>query len=166
MRIPTNRPLRVLAIDPGYDRLGVAIVEGDPSRPTLLWSDCFLPDKGAREKRLAQVSRAVTSAIEKYAPDALALETLFFSINKKTAIGVAEARGAILSAAGDASLPVIECSPQQVKLAVTGYGNADKKSIAAMLPKLIALPKKKRLDDELDAIAVGIAALSLGAHKH
>jgi crossover junction endodeoxyribonuclease RuvC len=156
--------MRILAIDPGYDRLGTAVIEGNPSRPELVWSDCILPAKGAGSERLADVSRAITTAIKKYAPDALAIETLFFNVNKKTALGVAEARGAILAAAGLASLPVIECSPQQVKLAVTGYGSADKKSIAMMIPKLIALSKKKRLDDELDAIAVGIAGLSLGAY--
>src|SRR3989344_3612829 len=109
--------MRILAIDPGYDRLGIAIVEGDPSRPKLLWSDCIEPAKGATEARLAEVSSAVTKAIADYVPDALGIETLFFGINKKTAIGVAEARGAILAAAGLTSLPVIECTPQQVKLA-------------------------------------------------
>lgn len=158
--------MRILAIDPGYDRLGIAIVEGDPSRPSLLWSDCVLPPKGALEERLACVSSAVRSAIEKYAPDALGIETLFFSINKKTALGVAEARGAILAAAGIASLPVIECSPQQVKLAVTGHGGADKKAVAQMIPRLIPLPPKKRLDDELDAIAIGITALAAGLPRH
>lgn len=154
--------MKILAIDPGYDRLGIAVIEGDPSRPTLVWSDCVTPDKGQRARRLARVSSAVTEAIKDYAPDALALETLFFGVNKKTALGVAEARGAVLAAAGGAFLPVIECSPQQVKLAVTGYGNADKRAIAKMIPQLVTLPKKKRLDDELDAIAVGIAALAIG----
>ena len=99
-------------------------------------------------------------AIKKYRPDMLAIETLFFSKNKRTALGVAEARGAVLSAAGAAKLRVLEFSPQQVKLAVTGYGGADKGAVARMVPRLIALPLKKRLDDELDAIALGIAALA------
>lgn len=151
--------MRILAIDPGYDRLGIAVVEGNPSWPSLVMSDCILPEKGAREDRLARVSGAVARAIKDYLPDALAIETLFFSINKKTAIGVAEARGAILAAAGAASLPVIERSPQQVKLAVAGHGGADKAAVARMVSKLIILPAKKRFDDELDAIAIGIAAL-------
>lgn len=158
--------MRILAIDPGYDRLGIAIIEGDPSRPTLVMSGCILPEKGAREDRLAEVSNAVTSAIKKYAPDALAIETLFFSVNKKTALGVAEARGTVLAAAGVATLPVIECSPQQVKLAVAGHGGASKAAIAAMVPRLLTLPKKKRLDDELDAIAIGITALASGLPRH
>ncbi len=154
--------MRILAIDPGYDRLGIAVVEGDPSRPALVMSECVQPEKGMREDRLAEVSSTITDAIKKYAPNALAIETLFFSTNKKTALGVAEARGAILAAAGLTSLPVIECSPQQVKIAVTGHGRATKTAIANMIPRLVALPKKKRLDDELDAIAIGITALASG----
>lgn len=152
--------MRILAIDPGYDRLGIAVIEGDPSRPTLLWSTCVLPDKGSREKRLSYVWSVITDTIIKYNPDVLALETLFFNANKKTAIGVAEARGAILAAAGTASLLVIECSPQQIKLAVTGYGGAEKSEVARMIPRLLTLPERKRLDDELDAIAIGITALA------
>lgn len=151
---------RVLAIDPGFDRLGLAVVEGDPSKPTLVWSDCVTPAKGSAEERLAAVYAAVARAIRKHRPDIFALETLFFSTNRKTAFGVAEARGAILAAAGAANIPVREYSPQQVKLAVTGHGGADKRAVALMIPKLIELPPKKRLDDELDAIAVGIAALA------
>ncbi len=154
--------MRILAIDPGYDRLGIAVVEGDPSRPRVVMSDCILPPKGERAERLAHVYEAVAKAIKKHSPDALAIETLFFSTNVRTALGVAEARGAVLAAAGSAKIPVIECSPQQVKLAVTGHGGADKKAIARMIPHLVALSKKKRLDDELDAIAVGIAGLSIG----
>lgn len=157
---PMRAAMRILAIDPGYDRLGIAVVEGSASRPILLWSDCVMPPKGVGATRLAEVSRAVTEAIAAYAPDAMAIETLFFSINKKTALGVAEARGAILAAAGSASLPVVEYSPQQVKSAVTGNGGADKAAVARMIPRLLILPEKKRTDDELDAIAIGITALS------
>ncbi len=151
--------MKILAIDPGYDRLGMAVVEGTASKPVLLWSACVTPPKGARDVRLAHVSRAITDAIAEYLPDALAIETLFFSVNKKTAIGVAEARGAILAAAGTAALRVVEYSPQQVKNAVTGHGGADKTAVARMIPRLLALPEKKRTDDELDAIAIGITAL-------
>ncbi|MGD0328701.1 MAG: crossover junction endodeoxyribonuclease RuvC [Minisyncoccia bacterium] len=158
--------MRILAIDPGYDRLGIAVIEGDSSRPTLIWSGCVTPDRGPSAQRLACISDAVTEAIREYLPDALALETLFFNANKKTALGVAEARGAVLAATGSASLPVIECSPQQVKLAVTGYGSADKTAVANMIPQLLILPKKKRLDDELDAVAIGITALATGLIRH
>jgi len=152
---------RVLGIDPGFDRLGLAILEGDPSKPTHVWSDCVTPPKGKPHERLAIVFQSVSDAIREYGPQALALESLFFSVNKKSAIGVAEARGAVLAAAGLHQLPVIEFSPGQVKLAVTGYGNADKKAVESMVPRLVALPAKKRLDDEFDAIAVAIAGLTV-----
>ena len=152
---------RILGIDPGFDRLGLAVLEGDPSRPTHLWSECVMPAKGADEDRLAAVYAAVDEAIRAYAPRAVALETLYFSTNKKTALSVAQARGAVVAAAGAHGLPLLEFSPGQVKLAVTGYGAADKKAIALMVPKLIALPPKKRLDDEFDAIAIAIAGLAV-----
>lgn len=157
---PRANKMRVLGVDPGFDRLGIAVLEGDPSRPTYVWSTCIEPAKGAREERLARVALEINKAIEKYTPDVIALETLFFSTNRKTAVGVAEARGAILAAAGAAGLSVREFSPQQVKLAVTGYGASDKGAIARMIPHLITLPKGKRKDDEMDAIALGIAALA------
>lgn len=151
---------RVLAIDPGYDRLGIALITGTPSKPTCEWSDCILPPKGAREVRLAFIYNAVDEAVQKYSPTLLAIESLFFTKNQTTGIGVAEARGVVLAVAGLAEIPVLECSPQQVKLAVTGYGNADKKAVISMTEKLISLTPKKRLDDEFDAIALGIAGLS------
>ena len=164
--LPTRAAMRVLAIDPGYDRLGIAVVEGDVSRPTLLWSACVETIQGKQERRLAEVSRAIQEAISVYTPDAVGIETLFFGVNKKTALGVAQARGAILATAGLSALPIIECSPQQIKLAVTGYGGADKRAVATMIPKLLMLPIKKRLDDELDAIAIGITTLAFGALRH
>lgn len=152
--------MRVLAIDPGFDRMGMAVVEGDPSKPQVVWSECVIPPKGEPRERLARVHEAAAEAIHRYAPDLLAIESLYFTKNVSTGIGVAEARGAILAAAGGRGLPVREYSPQQVKLAVTGYGAADKKAVAAMVPRLVKLDARKRLDDELDAIALGIAALA------
>lgn len=153
--------MRVLAIDPGFDRMGLAVIEGDPSRPTHIWSECISPPKGAPEERLAHIHDAVAEAISTYDPEVVAIESLFWSTNnKRSALGVAEARGVALSAAAEAGLSVSEHSPQQVKLAVTGYGAADKKAVAAMVPRLISLPQKKRLDDELDAIALAICTLS------
>jgi len=119
-----------------------------------------MPPKGEPSERLAVVQQAVEAAIVAYTPDLLAIESLFFSVNKKSALGVAEARGAVLAAAGRAKLSVREYSPQQVKLAVTGYGAADKNAVMQMIPRLITLPTQVRLDDELDAIALAIAALA------
>lgn len=154
--------MRILAIDPGYDRLGIAVVEGDPSRPIVLISDCITPPRGTPALRLSYIMQHVQHYLSTYTPTALGIESLFFSKNVSTALGVAEARGVVLAVCGAAHVPVIECSPQQVKLSITGHGAADKKAVALMIPKLVTLPIKKRLDDELDAIAVGIAALAMG----
>lgn len=152
--------MRILGIDPGYDRLGMAVVEGDASRPQVVWSGCAIPPKGEAQERLAVVFDEISKAIKKHKPDRLAIETLFFNANVSTGIGVAQARGAILAAAGRAGVAVMEYSPQQVKIAVTGHGAADKAAVARMIPRLVALTPRKRLDDELDAIAVAICSLA------
>ncbi len=144
---------RVLAVDPGYDRLGVAVMENE----ALLYSGCFTPKKGDFEKRIQEVHERVVTLIKKYKPDALALETLYFSKNQKTAIRVAEARGVIMLAAAKARIPLLEYSPQEVKIAVTGSGSAAKDGVIKMVSRILRLSPKKRLDDEYDAIALAIA---------
>ena len=141
-----------LAIDPGYDRLGAAVFKGT----TLLYSECFTPKKGEVSDRLLSVFERVRSLIQEHSPSTLALETLFFSKNQKTAMHVAEARGAIIVAAKSEGLEVVEYSPQAIKIAVTGSGNAQKDAVIRMVDRLIKLPVRKRLDDEYDAIALGI----------
>jgi crossover junction endodeoxyribonuclease RuvC len=147
------RTSRVLAIDPGYDRLGVAVMEGN----TLLFSECYTPPPGALSERLSAVYRRVTALIHTYEPNAVAVETLFFTKNQKTAIAVAEARGVIVLAAAECSVSLFEYSPQDVKIAVTGNGAAAKDGVIKMVPKIVALPAGKRKDDEYDAIALAIA---------
>lgn len=146
-------PSRVIAVDPGYDRIGIAIFE----KNKLLHSECFIPQKGIFAERLSLLFKHLQDLIEKYKPNALATETLFFTKNQKTGIQVAEARGVILLSASLAKIPVFEYSPQQVKIAVTGFGRAEKAGVIKMVQRLIPLEKGKRLDDEYDAIALGIA---------
>ena len=148
----------ILAIDPGYDRVGVAIIEaGRPSQ--LMHSECIVTNKkDLQEMRLTQVYKEVEKLIEKWQPASIALETLFFSVNKKTAIKVAEARGIIVLLAGLHSLPLIELSPQEVKLRMAGIGNADKTQVQKMVSLTLKIDISKKLDDEIDAIALGFAA--------
>ncbi len=142
-----------LAVDPGFDRVGIAVFKGTE----LIHSECFVSPPGTLAERLRAVHARCATCIRKYAPDSLALETLFFSKNVKTAIAVAEARGVIELAAAEAGIPVHEYSPQAVKIAVTGSGSADKKAVVSMVGRLVPLPERKRFDDEYDAIALGIA---------
>jgi len=148
--------MRSLAIDPGYDRLGIAVFE----KTTLIHSECFTPPKGEVPERLLAVALKVEELIRTYEPKTLAIESLFFNKNQKTAIHVAEARGAITVAAMRHGVSVHEYSPQAVKIAVTGSGNAAKDGVIRMVERLVPLTKQKRLDDEYDAIALGIAHTS------
>lgn len=142
----------VIAIDPGYDRVGIAVCSGD----TVHHSECFVPDSKKFSERLAAIARRIQDIVHEFSPDAFAMETLFFSKNVKTALQVAEARGAIILTAAQAGLPLYEYSPQEVKIAVTSVGNADKRQVIAMVERLVTLPPQKRLDDEYDAIAVAL----------
>jgi len=149
----TQMQSRVLGIDPGFDRIGIAILEGE----TLLYSECIKTDrKLLHPKRLVQIGTRLKKILDKWEPHVLAIENLFFNQNTTNALKVSEARGVILYEAASAGLQVFEYSPQAVKIAVTSYGKADKGQIASMVRKLVALPSKKMLDDELDAIALCI----------
>ncbi len=157
-----QREVKILAIDPGYDRCGVAIVSEESGKPLIDFSTCITSNKTDEHYlRLASIVTELEQIIQKYKPTHLAIETLFFSVNKKTAIKVAEARGAILALAGVQKLPLIELSPQAIKIAMTGSGNASKEQVQKMVRLTISLPKNAQLDDEIDAIALGVASLQI-----
>lgn len=149
----------VLAIDPGFDRVGIAVLEKD----NLLFSQCIETDRRLpHAKRLLEIGESVRATIEKWRPKVLAIEELFFNKNITNALKVSEARGVIIYEAVKADLEIHEYGPQAIKIAVTGYGKADKIQVEMMVKKLIKVPEQdaKKLDDELDAIAVGITHLA------
>lgn len=157
----TRTPNRVLGVDPGFGRVGIAILEREGGREKLLHSECIETDKKVpQEERLLFIGSRLKDAIKKWKPESLAIEKLFFNQNTSTALRVAEARGIILYEAARAGLSVYEYGPQDVKIAVTGYGRADKGSVEGMVRKLLELPAKKMLDDELDAVALCITHLA------
>lgn len=152
--------MNIIAIDPGYDRCGVAILTEEMGKPIVIHSECLTTDKNTEQyERLSFIYQKLENLIKKYKPESLAIEALFFSVNKKTAIKVAEARGTILALAGNNNLPVIELSPQAIKIAMTGSGNASKSQVEKMVRLTVKLPEKAKLDDEIDAIALGVASL-------
>jgi crossover junction endodeoxyribonuclease RuvC len=153
--------MRVLAIDPGYDRLGIAVMEHGPASETLLHSSCLQTDKAASiPDRLQTIGETVATLLATHQPDALAIETLFFNKNQKTAMAVAQARGICIYLAKVAGCAVLELSPQEIKIAITGYGKSDKRAVIDMVTRLIANAPTDALDDEYDAIAVGVTALA------
>jgi crossover junction endodeoxyribonuclease RuvC len=153
--------MRIIAFDPGYDRLGVAVLERVNGKDALLFSTCVQTRAtDDLSDRLLHVGRTVTDLIGEYKPDAVGIETLFFNKNIKTAIGVAQARGIIMYLAKNAGCTVYEFGPQEIKVAVTGYGKSDKTAVISMVRRLIPNTPTGALDDEYDAIAVGITALA------
>lgn len=154
--------MRILAIDPGYDRLGIAILEKQNGKEVALFSSCVITDKKSpHSERLARIGSETKKVMVEWKPSVLAIETLFLFSNQKTAMKVAEARGVILYEAALAGLRVFEYTPLQIKIAVTGYGRSDKRQVTEMVQKLVVLPRKKRLDDEYDALAIGITCLAM-----
>ena len=153
--------MRVLAVDPGYDRLGVAIIEHGDSRERLVFSTCLETDRSvALPDRLLTLGQSFTDLLREHQPDAVAVETIFFNTNQKTAVAVAQARGVILYLAKQAGTSVYEFGPQEVKVAVTGYGKSDKAAVIDMVRRLVPEAPEHALDDEYDAIAVGITCLA------
>ena len=152
--------MKVLSIDPGYERVGIAILEeGTPHR--ILYSNCFKTKATTPfNKRLLEIGEEVERVIKKYEPESLAIETLFFTTNQKTAMGVSEARGVIIYEGAKARLKIYEYTPLQIKIAVTGYGKAPKNQVALMVKQLIKIEKEIKYDDEIDAIAVGLTYLA------
>jgi crossover junction endodeoxyribonuclease RuvC len=153
--------MRVLGIDPGYDRMGVAIMDRVSGKDTLVLSSCVLTDKALPfETRLEAIGRAVTVLINEHRPEAVALERLFMSKNQRTAMRVAEVRGAVIYLAELHACKVFEYTPQEVKVALTGYGKSDKGQVTRMVHRLFPNARKDALDDEYDAIAVAATCLA------
>lgn len=158
----------VLGIDPGYEKIGIAIIEKEISgKEKLLFSGCIKTNrKDSHSERLGFLGQEVEAVIEKYNPKILAIEKLFFNTNQKTALLVSEARGVVLFIAQKNGLEIHEFTPPQIKLAVTGDGKADKKQVIKMISLLIKIPSGKKEDDEFDAIAVATTCLAINPVKN
>ncbi len=155
--------MKIISIDPGYERLGIAVLEKEQrQKEALVFSECFKTSaKLPHHERLTLIGDRIREVIKKYKPEALATEKLFFSGNQKTALLVAEARGVILYAGSSSGLPVSEYTPNEVKIAITGYGRSEKKQMIDMVRKLIKVDSKTNSDDEFDAIAIGLTHFAI-----
>ncbi|MBN1922239.1 MAG: crossover junction endodeoxyribonuclease RuvC [Anaerolineae bacterium] len=152
--------MRTLGIDPGTAITGYAIVEEDGAALRLVALGAIeTPAKTPLPQRLQTIYTSVGRLIHEHAPDAAAVEELFFSRNVTTAISVGQARGVVLLALAEAGLPTAEYTPLQVKQAVTGYGNAGKRQVQEMVKVLLNLTEIPRPDDAADAAAVAICHL-------
>lgn len=154
--------MKIIAVDPGYDRIGIAIIEKiGTEREILRFSTCITTNRTmAFYDRLSHIQKELLDILTTHNPEILVMEELYFAKNTTTALKVAEARGIISGAAISKNITVEEIHPNHVKIAITGHGGAKKNDILFMLPKLITIDTTNKLDDELDAVAIGIAFLS------
>lgn len=158
----------IISIDPGYERLGLCILEKDfkisKDNIKILHSECFrTSSKLDFEDRLLEIGLYVESLIKKFKPETMAIENLFMNTNQKTALKVSEVKGVLVYLCKKNNLKINQYTPLQIKSAITGSGRSDKTSVQKML--YLLLPdlknKNKKIDDEYDAIACGLTHFAL-----
>lgn len=155
----------VLGIDPGYDRIGVAVAIKEDRKEKILFSTCIETNREKDfSKRLLQLGKGLEKIILKWKPNVLAIETLFFQQNKKTAMRVAEARGVIIFIAEQNKMTIQEIGPGTIKASITGNGRASKNEVIKMV-QLTTNVKEAKHDDEYDAVAIAITGLLTIQHN-
>lgn len=154
--------LRILGIDPGFDRTGFGVIEQEGSRIRWISHGCIQTSaKDDFATRLRETRDGLRRVLEEHRPDAVAIEELFFQTNAKTAIKVGMARGVAVLAVADAGIPMVEATPNQIKQGVAGWGGADKKQVQGMVQRLLELAEVPRPDDAADALAIAIVGATL-----
>ena len=149
--------MRILGIDPGLATVGWGVIEMVNQKPKVVSYGVISTPKDKRlPERLTIIEEDLKLIIDKFKPDEIALEELFFNTNITTGIAVAEARGVILCTAHRLGLKISEYTPLQVKQAVVGYGKAEKHQVISMVTSLLKLPKPPKPDDAADAVAIAI----------
>ncbi len=156
------REMIVIGIDPGVARTGYGVLRRCDPRPVPLTFGCIETGGDSRpSRRLLEIYERVSLLFDEYAPDCIVLEQLFFSRNITSAMHVSEARGVILLAAEEREIPVTEYTPNQVKLAVTGSGRADKHQVQEMVRRLLRLQELPRPDDAADGLAIALCHINM-----
>lgn len=151
----------IVSVDPGFDRFGVAIVERNTGKDSVVFSDCIQTDKKLNfEIRLLNVINEFETVIKNYKPEILCMESVFMHKNAKSVINVAEIKGAVKLIAAKHGIKIVEMTPQKIKLAVAGSGVAKKDEVIKMVKLITKHKSKTGLDDEYDAVACGLAALA------
>lgn len=149
--------LRILGIDPGYATVGFGIVDYQGMNfKTVEYGAILTPADMDFPARLMQIYTDTVYILERYAPQVLSVEKLYFNTNKTTGIMVAEARGVILLACAQKGVPICEYTPLQVKSAVVGYGKAEKRQVMDMTRRILHLSEIPKPDDAADALALAI----------
>lgn len=149
--------MRILGIDPGIGRTGWGVIEVESGKLKVEKYDCIeTAPKLFMEQRLKVLHEDIISIINEHKPDCLAIEDLFFNTNAKTALIVGQARGVVLLTAAEKNLSIAVYTPLQVKMAVTGYGRAEKSQVGQMVKTILKLKVVPKPDDTADALAIAL----------
>lgn len=149
--------MRIIGIDPGYAIVGFGILEYNRAQFQVVdYGAVTTPADMDFNSRLLEIYNDLCYILDKFRPDFLAIERLYFTSNQKTAIDVAQARGIVLLAARQRNIGIFEYTPLQVKQSVTGYGKAVKKQVQEMTTRILKLPEIPKPDDTADALAIAI----------
>ncbi|RJQ24702.1 crossover junction endodeoxyribonuclease RuvC [Candidatus Parcubacteria bacterium] len=149
--------MKVFGVDPGIARTGWGVIEVQGSNLKAKNYGCVETEAGTVvQERLKEIYKSVLKTIKTHKPDVLAIEELFFNTNAKTALIVGQARGVILLAASEVNIPVAVYTPLQVKMALTGYGRAEKNQIGQMVKTILKLSEIPKPDDTADALAIAM----------
>lgn len=149
--------MRILGIDPGVATIGFGLVEADRVKAHMVTYGAITTPAGLPlSKRLYQISNDMESLIGQLKPEVISIEELFFNNNITTGIAVAHGRGVLLLAAEKCGIPLFEYTPSQVKMAVVGYGKAEKRQVMDMTRRLLHLSSVPRPDDAADALALAL----------
>lgn len=152
-----NAAMKILGIDPGMAIVGYGILEQENADLRVLSSGSIRTEKTSRESaRLLEIYNDMELIVNKFKPDAAAIEKLFFFRNRTTVMPVAHARGVILTVLEKYNIPIFEYTPMEVKQVLTGYGRADKKEVEKMVKISLSTENLPKLDDTIDAIAIAI----------
>jgi len=149
--------LRIIGIDPGYAIVGFGVLDYDGYKFRPVEYGAVTTEAGMNfPQRLKCIYEDINFILDRFRPDFMAIETLFFTTNQKTAINVAQARGIVVLAAALRNMPVFEYTPLQVKQAVVGYGKAQKNQVMDMTRRILGLAEIPKPDDAADALAIAI----------
>ncbi|MDD6011216.1 MAG: crossover junction endodeoxyribonuclease RuvC [Oscillospiraceae bacterium] len=147
----------ILGIDPGYAIVGYGVLDYKNNHFTILDYGAILTDAGTPfNERLETIYDRLSAIIDRFQPEAMAVEKLFYNNNAKTVIDVSQARGVIMLAAQKKGVCAYEYTPLQVKQSVVGYGRADKKQVQEMIRRILGLEKVPKPDDTADALAMAV----------
>ena len=152
-----------IGIDPGYAITGYGIIRKQGTKLSVVDYGAITTKAGVDfPLRLLAINEKIRNILDIYNPDYMSIEELFLYHNTTTAIGTAQARGVVILEAARKNIPVYEFTPGQVKLAVTGYGKADKKQVSMMVKSLLGLKEMPKPDDVTDALAMAICLANTG----